>query len=118
MEGLDFYMSKLNLIKSNKKLLFIIPIATMIFFCLFIIIARSFNKPNSYNEKIYLTSETVLEKQPNNNLLVRDVTCGKEFVLKNYINYDKVKINGNIRGYLFITQNNQTGEMDYMIITN
>lgn len=119
MEGLDFYMNRLDLIKSNKKLLFIIPVATIISFCLFIIVSRSFNRANSFTEKICWSSETVLEKQANNNLLVKDVMCGKIFTIENYRNYDKVKVGDNLKGsYLFISQNNKTGIIDYMIMAN
>ena len=112
-------MNRLDLIKSNKKLLFIIPVATIISFCLFIIVSRSFSRANSYSEKIYSTSVTVLEKQPNNKLIVREVNCGKIFSIENYRSYDKVEVGDNIRGsYLFISQNNQTGIIDYMIIAN
>lgn len=110
-------MDKLN-IKSNKKLLAIVPISTILFFVLFILISRGFNKPSNFTEKIYNSSETVLEKMDNNNLLVKDIYTGNTFLIENYVNYDKVKINDQISANLYVTQNSNTGRVDYMIIAD
>lgn len=104
--------------KSNKKALLIIPISTLIFFCLFIVIARSLNKPSNYTEKIYNSSEIVLEKQDNNNILVKDIYTGYTFLIEDYFNYDRVKVNDKIMADLYVTENNQTGRIDYMIIAD